>query len=147
MFARPGGGLAHFIDAVKEMASSDYGGDRAACASVSEPAVALPLVAGQVSLPSLAAAVDLTSPEVLPERLIGYLQHERRLLRSEKELNGPCPPMHMDVQNWQQLASELWETGMVRWVPASWVPRVRGRVKKAGLFGVPKSKGELLRLI
>eukprot|EP00971_Amphidinium_carterae_P274296 5443414-Amphidinium_carterae.1 len=36
---------------------------------------------------------------------------------------------------------------MVRWVLSSWIPRVRGRTKRAGLFGVPKSSGELLWLI
>eukprot|EP00971_Amphidinium_carterae_P174019 3449251-Amphidinium_carterae.1 len=55
--------------------------------------------------------------------------------------------MHFDVNHWPQLASDLWECGMVRWVPTSWVPRVRGAIKRAGLFGVPKASGDRLRLI
>eukprot|EP00971_Amphidinium_carterae_P227687 4516188-Amphidinium_carterae.1 len=115
--------------------------------SAEEPSVALPLTLGQVSLPTHAATVDLLSPEVLPPRLAAYLDHPDVLQKDEAELTGRRPQMHFDVHPWPQLASDLWECGVTRWVPTDWVPRVRGAIKRAGLFGVPKSSGDRLRLI
>eukprot|EP00971_Amphidinium_carterae_P086159 1704589-Amphidinium_carterae.2 len=142
--SHPGGGLAHLMTLVARMAS-DYHG--AAAASPQDPNIALPLVSGQVSLPSCAATVDLQDPKVLPQRLIGYLSDESRLFKSEQDLQGPRPQMHCDVENWPALASDLWQCGLTRWVPTGHLPTIRGALKRSGLFGVAKATGSQLRLI
>eukprot|EP00971_Amphidinium_carterae_P082670 1635292-Amphidinium_carterae.1 len=144
LFASPGGGLAHLLAAVTEMSSSYHGG---AVASANDTNVALPLVAGQVSLPSCAANVDLTSTDILPDRLVRYLEQGDRLQKPEELLRGPRPQMHCDVEDWRQLAADLWQCGLTRWVPTCQVPTIRGAVKRSGLFGVAKSSGSKLRLI
>eukprot|EP00971_Amphidinium_carterae_P214978 4266242-Amphidinium_carterae.1 len=87
------------------------------------------------------------SDGILPSRLQGYLEHPNRLLKPESELQGPRPRMYFDVKDWETLASELWERGMIRWIPSAAVPLVRESMKRAGLFGVPKSSGSKLRMI
>eukprot|EP00971_Amphidinium_carterae_P240838 4781184-Amphidinium_carterae.1 len=142
--SHPGGGLAHLMTLVAGMAS-DYHG--AAAASRQDPNIALPLVSGQVSLPSCAATVDLQDSQVLPQRLIGYLSDANRLFKSERDLQGPRPQMHCNVENWPTLASDLWQCGLTRWVPTGDLPTIRGALKRSGLFGVAKATGSQLRLI
>eukprot|EP00971_Amphidinium_carterae_P343569 6483376-Amphidinium_carterae.1 len=141
-----GGGLANFIETVEQMTNeSNY--RQTDIVPGSGAGIALPLVAGKISLPLSAAGVDLTSPAVLPGRLIDYLLDEERMLKSDALLEGPCPRMHFDVEDWRALASDLWECGMTRWVDSTQIPMARGKPKRAGLFGVPKAVGDKLRLI
>eukprot|EP00971_Amphidinium_carterae_P009189 181158-Amphidinium_carterae.2 len=144
-YVAPGGGLSHFIEAMDIMgANRQYQGISGVD---SGPSPSRPLVASEVSLPDVAAQVDLLSDAVLPPRLQSYLRSPTRLLRGDSELNGPKPRMFMDVVDWDTLAIELWEKAMIRWIPADCVPQVRGADKRAGLFGVAKSSGSNLRMI
>eukprot|EP00971_Amphidinium_carterae_P235696 4677482-Amphidinium_carterae.1 len=144
-FVAPGGGLSHFIEALEAMGLGDvYQASAGPCV---EPSPALPLITNKVSLPVAAAQCDLLHQDVLPQRLQDYLRDPSRLLKPVSGLVGPQPRMYMDVEDWDLLASELWERSMTRWIPASQVPTVRGSDKRAGLFGVTKSNGTNLRMI
>eukprot|EP00971_Amphidinium_carterae_P172279 3415425-Amphidinium_carterae.3 len=115
---------------------TEHGGYRDCAASHEDLGVALPLVPGCVSLPQVAAEVDLLSETILPSRLSGCLMQPERMMKTEDQLEGPRPRMHLDVEGWSQQADELWKCGMIRWINAKDIPTVRGIAKRAGLYVV-----------
>eukprot|EP00971_Amphidinium_carterae_P333264 6467911-Amphidinium_carterae.1 len=110
--------------------------------TLNEKNMSLPPVAGQIPL----------EPPLFADFYKHLLERPTGLLLPVEQRPRRLPTMFMDVQSWPPIAKKLRACRLVKYVPEEQVPVYtlssgRQVQARAGIFGVPKSSGDLARLI
>eukprot|EP00971_Amphidinium_carterae_P205801 4084265-Amphidinium_carterae.1 len=109
--------------------------------------VALPLTPTNMSLPAASAQVALKEP-VLPPELVAYLQEPNVFTRQDIDASVFKPAPHfVHCRDWPGIAAKLVNCGLARITKDEDEPRFDRWHLRTGVFGVPKSEGDLVRLI